>query len=97
MSYGLTGTNLVEPLSILNPNLVQGFHGQSYNFQLNFNGGYNGGATWSSTGTLPPGLNLSNTGLISGTPTTPGTYPFTITATDSINQTASANVQLVIN
>jgi len=38
--------------------------------------------SWSvSAGALPPGLNLSTTGLFSGTPSKAGTYTFTITAT----------------
>jgi hypothetical protein len=37
--------------------------------------------SWS--GTLPPGLSLSGEGVISGTPTTAGSYQFTITAIDS--------------
>lgn len=36
-----------------------------------------------STGTLPAGLTLSSTGVLSGTPTTPGTSNFTIQAADS--------------
>ena len=32
---------------------------------------------------MPPGLSLSSTGLISGIPTTAGSYQFTIAATDS--------------
>ncbi len=32
---------------------------------------------------LPPGLSLSSTGVISGTPTTPGNYSFDIVCTDS--------------
>lgn len=41
--------------------------------------------TWAlSDGSLPAGLNLNtSSGTISGTPTTAGTYEFTITATDS--------------
>ncbi|MBI4686214.1 MAG: putative Ig domain-containing protein [Nitrospirae bacterium] len=39
---------------------------------------------WSlSSGTLPPGLSLSSGGSISGTPTTAGTYSFTVRITDS--------------
>jgi hypothetical protein len=34
-------------------------------------------------GSLPPGLNVVSTGALSGTPTTAGTYMFTITASDS--------------
>jgi hypothetical protein len=41
--------------------------------------------TWTLTkGTLPPGLQLiQTTGAITGTPTTQGSYPFTITVSDS--------------
>ncbi len=39
--------------------------------------------------TLPPGLSLSSSGQLSGTPTTPGTYTFLVDAADATN---SANV-----
>ncbi len=38
--------------------------------------------TYARTGTLPPGLNFAGN-TVSGTPTTPGSYSFTITATDT--------------
>ena len=38
--------------------------------------------TWTATG-LPPGLTISSAGIISGTPTTTGTYSVTVTVTDS--------------
>ncbi len=42
-----------------------------------------GTSTWSNTGTLPNGLALgSSTGVLSGTPTTPGPFNFMIRATD---------------
>jgi hypothetical protein len=45
--------------------------------------------TWSATG-LPAGLSIgSGTGIISGTPTTPGSYPVTLTATDNHGVTGS--------
>jgi hypothetical protein len=46
--------------------------------------------TWAvNTGsTLPAGLSLSSGGTLSGTPTTPGTYTFTIKVTDSTSGTA---------
>ena len=47
--------------------------------------------TYSDGGTLPPGLSIDpSSGSITGTPTTAGTYPVTITATDSAGFTGSA-------
>jgi uncharacterized protein (TIGR03437 family) len=42
--------------------------------------------TWgfSSSGSLPPGMSVSGAGLFSGTPTTPGSYSFTITLTFTV-------------
>ncbi|HEY4356473.1 MAG TPA: putative Ig domain-containing protein [Acidobacteriaceae bacterium] len=53
--------------------------------------------TWAETGTLPTGITLSPGGLLSGTPTVPGSFPITVTATDKNSQTGSANYTLVIN
>ena len=38
--------------------------------------------TFSTTGTVPPGLGVSSSGTLSGTPTTAGDFNFTIVATD---------------
>ena len=44
------------------------------------------------SGALPPGLSLAGgTGVISGTPTTPGAYSFTIQATDATPNTGTRN------
>ncbi|MBE1484741.1 putative repeat protein (TIGR01451 family) [Plantactinospora soyae] len=53
---------------------------------------------WSvSVGSLPPGLTLdAGTGLLSGTPTTAGTYPFTVRVVDAAGQEATEAVNLVI-
>lgn len=56
--------------------------------------------TWSIvSGSLPPGLTLSISGLISGTPTTSGTCSFTVQVKDasSPEQTATANLSITIN
>lgn len=50
------------------------------------------------SGSLPPGLTLSSvTGLLSGTPTTPGSYTFTITATDATSCASSRNYAVSVN
>lgn len=49
-------------------------------------------------GSAPPGLVLNTaTGVLSGTPTTPGTYAFTIQVTDSFGTTATANCSIGID
>jgi hypothetical protein len=50
--------------------------------------------TWSYPGTLPAGLSLnSSTGVISGTPTTAGTWSFTVQVADSTMPTALTATQ----
>jgi hypothetical protein len=52
---------------------------------------------WRATG-LPPGLSISASGVISGTPTTQAGSPYavTVTATDSAGNTASADFSLTV-
>jgi CSLREA domain-containing protein len=49
------------------------------------------------SGSLPPGLSLTGAGLLSGTPTAPGTYTFVIQATDANNCTGSRGYTVVID
>ena len=48
------------------------------------------------SGVLPPGLALSASGLISGTPTTAGTSPFTVAAIDAAAHVGSAAVAITV-
>ncbi len=51
------------------------------------------------SGPLPPGLGINQMNgayFISGTPTTNGSYPFAVSATDACGNTASANLTIVI-
>ena len=72
------------PPSITTTSLAGGAVGTAYNATLGASG-ENITWTWAAvTGSsLPPGLELSTSGVISGTPTTQGTSNFTVTATNS--------------
>ena len=48
--------------------------------------------TWSATG-LPPGLSMNLSGVISGIPTTAGTYPGTVTVTDNTSEVKQSTTQ----
>lgn len=51
-----------------------------------------------TAGSLPTGLSLAaSTGVISGTPTTASTYSFTMTATDSIENTGARAYSIVVS
>ena len=60
--------------------------------------GGTGSVTFAQTaGTLPPGVALTSSGALSGTPTTSGTFSFTITATDAVGATATGIFTVTIN
>ncbi|MGW4399571.1 putative Ig domain-containing protein [Amycolatopsis nivea] len=77
-----------------NPGSQNGVVGTAANLQLSASGG-SGGYTWTATG-LPAGLSISSGGLISGTPTTAGTYSVTATAKDSSGATGSTTFSWTI-
>jgi hypothetical protein len=85
---GCSGGTPVFSISCNNPPNAQ--VGQSYSHLFPVTGS-NPPFTWSITaGSLPPGLSLnSSTGYVTGTATTAGAYWFTITATDSDDNTVS--------
>src|SRR5450830_859453 len=56
---------------------------QPYSQQFSTSGGTSGYTYVVESGTLPTGLNLSASGLLSGTPTATGTFNFVLKSTDS--------------
>lgn len=66
------------------------------NYSLQFTATGGGSPTWTvSSGSLPAGLSLTSSGLLSGTPTATGDFSFKVTATDggrSDTQTYSLSV-----
>ena len=83
------------PLSLNNPGAQTGTTGTATSLQLAATGG-SSPYTFTATG-LPAGLTISSSGLISGTPTTAGTYTVNATVTDSVNATASTSFTWTIN
>jgi len=58
--------------------------------------GGSGTYTWAVTaGSLPPGVTFAN-GSLSGTPRTPGTYPFAVSVTDTEGRTANATARISV-
>jgi hypothetical protein len=89
------------PLSITSPStLSTGNVGDGYSYQLQTAGGQAPIIFSHTSGSLPPGLILNSTGLISGTPTVIGTYNFTVTVTDSCAagaQSLQGNFSITVN
>ena len=52
--------------------------------------------TWAALGGMPDGLNFSAAGVISGTPTTPGSYTVAVRVTDSDGTSVTANVGITV-
>lgn len=71
--------------------------GAAYTDQFTVTGGTSP-FVWSiSSGSLPPGLSLNGaTGLVSGTPTAAGSYPFTVRVVDASGQAATQNLTISI-
>jgi alpha-tubulin suppressor-like RCC1 family protein len=77
--------------------LPSGTVGTTYNETISASGGTSPYTYSVASGALPSGLTLSNSGVLSGTPTTAGTYNFTVTAADSNNCTGSRAYSITIN
>jgi hypothetical protein len=73
-----------------------GTQNSSYSLTFAATGG-SGGNTWTlASGTLPPGLNLSAAGLLNGTPTTAGSFNFSVQVTDASAATDTKAISLTI-
>jgi putative Ig domain-containing protein len=108
-SFGLTATDIcissppyrdftitiLPKITVTTQSLGPAIVGQPYSLQLTATGG--GSYTWSvASGTLPPGLTLSTTGLLSGTPTTVGASSFTVQAREGTRSDTTALTLTVV-
>jgi hypothetical protein len=85
-------------VTVTNPGSQTGTVGTAASLQIHATDSASGQTlTYSATG-LPTGLSISaTTGLISGTPTTAGTYSVTVTAKDTTGATGSASFTWTIS
>jgi large repetitive protein len=92
-------------LSILQNSVPGGTIGQPYSQQLSAESIANlnprsaspASATWTiDSGSLPPGVNFSSSGLLSGTPTSEGSYTFVVRASGGGNTTDTETETLVV-
>ena len=96
--YTPGGPNPPTPPTITCPPIGTGTTGVSFSSATGITGG-TAPFTWSIvSGALPPGLTLNSmTGVISGVPTSAGTFSFTIQVKDSNGLTAQIICQIVIS
>ena len=90
-----------QTLTITTISLLGGTVGSAYSQSVTASGG-SGSYSWSlNSGTLPSGLVLSSSGTptatISGTPTTVGTYNFTVKVTDEVGGSDTQGLIIIID
>ena len=92
---------IVAPVEIATSSLPSGALNTLYDQTLAATGGYPGdGINWSlasGSGPLPPGLTLSSAGEIKGTPTSTGTFTFTVCAFDPVDPQPGSTCATSVN
>ncbi len=100
LSIVYTAPTVVDPVSVAPTinfsTLTPGTVGMLYNTLVDATGSKKP-YTWSVVpGTLPPGLSLSNTGVVSGIPTVAGNYTFVLTVTGD-DLSSNRSVTMTVN
>jgi uncharacterized protein (TIGR03437 family) len=91
-----------QPLSISGASLPSGMVNVPYSQALSASGGVSpytwsviaGGALMQQG--LPPGLSMNASGIVGGTPSSPGSFSFAVQVTDTAGATATAAVSLTV-
>jgi hypothetical protein len=84
-------------IQIITSSLVGGVVGSSYSAQVFVATGGTSPYNWFvQSGSIPPGLTLSTSGVLTGTPATAGTYNFVIAVSDSAAQPQTATKTFTI-
>ena len=84
------------PIAVSPTTIPGATRGSVYSQQFSASGGSGSGYSYAAAGNLD-GLTLSAAGLLSGTPTAAGSFAFTLTITDSNNDTANQAIVLIVN
>jgi hypothetical protein len=96
-SQAYSGT-VANPTIALSPTtLTAGTYNTAYSQAITASGGIASYTYAVTTGSLPSGVTLSSGGVLSGTPTTSGSFNFTITATEANSHTGSQAYSWTIN
>lgn len=90
----LAASGATGGVTVNNPGAKTGKVGTAFSLTLSASGG-TGSYTWSATG-LPSGIVISSGGVISGTPTTAGSFTVTVTATSG-SSSGTASFALTIS
>jgi hypothetical protein len=85
------------PITLSPATLPNGTIGAAYSQTITASGGTAPYTFSIIAGSLPPGLTLSSSGLLTGTPTTAGSFTFTVRATDAAGCLGSRVYTIVIN
>jgi hypothetical protein len=94
-SSSISETVMAKPV-ITTTSLPNGTKNGNYSQTLSVSGG-SAPYIWSVIGTLPPGLSINSSGVISGKPTISGTYTFTVQVKDSLGNTATQSLSIKVN
>ncbi|MDX2268228.1 MAG: putative Ig domain-containing protein [Bryobacter sp.] len=94
-NYSLTVAS--NQLTILSTTLPTGLAGAGYSFSLLAAGGAPPYEWSAPSGGLPPGLTLTTTGNVLGTPSAAGNYSFLLRVRDQVNTSVDSNVSITIN
>jgi len=93
-SSAIRCTRSLEPV-IITSSLPTGVRGELYSQTVVVSGGSGTKTLSVSSGSLPPGLSLDGF-VISGTPTSTGTYSFTLQVQDEMGASSTKSLQIVI-
>jgi CSLREA domain-containing protein len=84
-----------QTITVNAPGINTGTVGTAFSQMFTQTGGL-GATTFSTASTLPNGITLAANGLLSGTPTQPGSFPLNVVATDGNGCTGTINYTLTI-